>query len=202
MAAKAKAVDWAGVEIDYRAGVLTDRAVGSKYGISHGAVQKRAKAEGWDRDLSGRIEKRRQSKVARSIVAKKGSQATPATEQQVVEANAEAQTQVILGERKDIQALSETVIGLAAELKAVSNRELQDALELVLDEKTDQASQAYKTALTKAFNAAIALGGRSNAARNIVQSYATLMDKRHQAYGIDKDSSGQKSLGEWLEALS
>lgn len=201
MAAKAKDVDWIAVEREYRAGVLTDRAIGKTHGLSHGAIQKRAKKEGWSRDLAQRIEKRREEKVAKSAVAKQGSQLTAATEKQVIEANADMQTSVLLGIRKDVGALKATVLGLAAELSALSNKELQDALEMILDEKTDKASQAYITALNKAFDAALSLGGRSSAVKNLVGSLGILIDKERQAFGIDKDSGNHQSVGEFLASL-
>lgn len=202
MAAKAKAVDWLKVEEQFRAGILTSVAIGKAHGISHTAVNKRAKAEGWTRDLSKRIEAARETKVSRAMVSPKVAEQKKATEEQVVQANAQAQTNIILAHRQDLQAIKATVIVLAGEVTAVSNRDLQEALELVLDEKTDKASQAYKTALTKAFNAALALGGRTKSARDLVASLATLIDKERQAFGIDKDFGDRKSLGEFLDAMA
>ena len=200
MAAKAKDVDWERVEADYRAGILTDRAIGKSNGLSHGAIQKRAKKEGWSRDLAQRIEKRREEKVAKAAVAKHGSQMSLATEKQVIEANAEMQTSVILGIRKDVGLLKKTVLGLASELSALSNQELQDALELILVDKTDKSSQAYITALNKAFDAALSLGGRSSTVKNLVGSLGILIDKERQAFGIDRDSGHHQSVGEFLES--
>ena len=44
-----KAIDWSGVERDYRAGVMGVREIARWYGISDTAVHKKAKAEGWER---------------------------------------------------------------------------------------------------------------------------------------------------------
>lgn len=46
---KNKAIDWAGVERDYRAGVMSIREIAKWYGISDTAIHKKAKAEGWVR---------------------------------------------------------------------------------------------------------------------------------------------------------
>lgn len=199
MAAHAKDVDWISVGRDYRAGILTDVAIGKTYGISHTAVQKRAKAENWTRDLSKRIDAAREAKVARAMVAAKVAAQRAATDEQVVEANAEMQAGIILAHRKDIGALKRTIVGMAGELGSLSNRELQDALELVLDEKTEQASDAYRAALNKAFAAALALGGRSSSGKNLVASLGILIDKERQAYGIDKAGSDSQ-LSSWLKA--
>lgn len=47
--------DWERIEIDFRAGVLSTREIAQAHGISHTAINKRAKAYGWDRDLSAKI---------------------------------------------------------------------------------------------------------------------------------------------------
>ena len=46
------APDWERIELDYRAGIKTLRQIADENGISHGAINKRAKRDGWERDLS------------------------------------------------------------------------------------------------------------------------------------------------------
>ncbi|EGG93492.1 hypothetical protein IMCC1989_1141 [gamma proteobacterium IMCC1989] len=46
----AKAVDWLGVETEYRAGLKSLRAMASEFGTSDGAIRRRAKKFGWVRD--------------------------------------------------------------------------------------------------------------------------------------------------------
>lgn len=50
-----KIVDWEAVERDYRTGIKTLRAMAQEHGITHGAINKKAQKEGWERDLSERI---------------------------------------------------------------------------------------------------------------------------------------------------
>ena len=45
----ARSVDWKAVERDYCTGNLSTRAIGSTHGVSHTAVQNRARSEGWKR---------------------------------------------------------------------------------------------------------------------------------------------------------
>lgn len=54
---KRKDVDWLGIEADYRAGALAIKVIGAKYGISHTSIIKRARKEGWIRDLAGIVNK-------------------------------------------------------------------------------------------------------------------------------------------------
>lgn len=44
-----KAIDWAGIERDYRAGIMGIREIARWYGLSDTAIHKKAKADGWER---------------------------------------------------------------------------------------------------------------------------------------------------------
>lgn len=201
MAAKAKKVDWHEVEVDYRAGVLTDRAIGKKQNISHVAVIKRAKAEGWDRDLSARIRAKTEAKVTKAAVTSKVTKERIASERETVEANATLQSDLILKHRKDIQALRTAVAAMSGELGALASSDLQDALELVLDEKTKDTTDKRRAALEKAYHAAMALGSRAGAGQKLASALGILIEKERQAFGIDKVGDGNQSLGEFLESL-
>lgn len=43
-------INWLAIEGEYRAGVLSNRALEKKYGVSEAAIRKRAKKEGWTKD--------------------------------------------------------------------------------------------------------------------------------------------------------
>ena len=51
---KSAAPDWERIELDYRAGVKTLRQIADEHGISHGAINKRAKRDGWERKKATR----------------------------------------------------------------------------------------------------------------------------------------------------
>lgn len=48
------APDWERIELDYRAAIKTLRQIADENGITHGAINKRARRDGWERDLSVR----------------------------------------------------------------------------------------------------------------------------------------------------
>ena len=52
-----KLVDWEAIEREYRAGQLTVVEIGRQHGLSHTAINKRAKRDGWTRNLAGRVRK-------------------------------------------------------------------------------------------------------------------------------------------------
>ncbi len=47
--------DWEAIESAYRAGVLSLRDIGDKYGVTEGAIRKRAKKFDWVRKASTQV---------------------------------------------------------------------------------------------------------------------------------------------------
>lgn len=62
--AKEAGYDWTGIEGDYRAGVLTGRAIARKYGCSESAIRKKAEKNGWVQDPTGTVRERVKANLA------------------------------------------------------------------------------------------------------------------------------------------
>ena len=60
-----KIVDWEAVERDYRTGIKTLRAMAQEHGITHGAINKRANRDGWER--SKRVREVRPVRLAKEV---------------------------------------------------------------------------------------------------------------------------------------
>lgn len=97
-----KAVDWDLVEVDYRAGVKTLRQIADEDGVTHGAVNNRAKRDGWSHDLAAKIQAKAEEKVTKAAVTSEVTAAKLVTENQVVESNAEVQFRIRMEHRQDI----------------------------------------------------------------------------------------------------
>lgn len=82
-------VDWDAVERDYRAGVKTLRQMADEHGISHVAINKRAKRDGWSRDLAAKIQAKADELVTKNAVTKPVTVETKVSERDIVEANAD-----------------------------------------------------------------------------------------------------------------
>ena len=113
-----RSINWPAIEIDYRAGVKSLRVLAAEYGISHGAINKRARRDGWARDLSARIAERTRDLVSRAAVSAEDTAVSRAAEKAVVEANATLQADIILAHRTDIQAARALVVSMLGELDA------------------------------------------------------------------------------------
>ena len=191
MAAKSKALDWSAIENDYRAGIKPLRQLADEHGIRHNAIQKRAKKYGWARDLKERVREKADDMVAKAMVANK---VATVTESATIDAYATAQADTRLAHRKDIKTLRETIVAMASELNAAGNKELQEALAVVLDDKCEGMSKQREQALRKAFEAVLSLGGRAGAGQRLASALSTLIDKERQALGIDEQATPESAL--------
>ncbi|PAV01290.1 hypothetical protein CBG25_17520, partial [Arsenophonus sp. ENCA] len=70
----AKKPDWEAIESAYRAGSLSIRAIGDKYGVTEGAIRKRAKQNGWLRNLTEKVKEVTRTKLVRNEVRMIGTQ--------------------------------------------------------------------------------------------------------------------------------
>jgi hypothetical protein len=63
-----KNTDWISIEQQYRAGVRSLRDIGAEFGITEGAIRKKARKEDWVRDLSEKIKFKAQELVCKMEV--------------------------------------------------------------------------------------------------------------------------------------
>lgn len=112
--------DWTLVEKDYRAGLLSDRQIGEKYGVSHGSVQQQAKKRGWSRNLIGRSVAKAEEKLAREELATKlASETKVASEKELVDSTSDALVEVMRGHRSDASRLRRVVTALLEKVEAI-----------------------------------------------------------------------------------
>lgn len=95
--------DWDAIERDYRAGILTLREIASSHDLTHGAVNKRAKRDGWSRDLNAKIHAKAEELVSKAAVSTQVSKTDLVTEREVVNANALTIADVKMRHRTDIR---------------------------------------------------------------------------------------------------
>ena len=88
--------DWVLIEKLYRAGIASLREIAQEGGVTEGVVRKRAKRDDWSRDLAAKIQQKAEDLVRNEAVRRVGTQLTPSSETQVVEANAEMQFHINL----------------------------------------------------------------------------------------------------------
>lgn len=121
-----KRADWEAIERDYRAGVLSLRAIAAQHGITEAAIRKRAKRDLWERALLDKVRERANQKMVRADGTQPGSQQARANDAAIVEAASDLQVNVRLTHRRDLQQLQAIGSILATRLAAIINGETPD----------------------------------------------------------------------------
>lgn len=96
--------DWEAIESAYRAGVLSLRDIGDKYGVTEGAIRKRAKKLGWVRNSGTQVRKNgTQSGTQKSKARTSGKPASASRTQKSTQPKAEPppDTKPIRGSRTE-----------------------------------------------------------------------------------------------------
>lgn len=177
-----KDIDWDAVEIHYRANIKSLRIIGDEYGITEGAIRKRAKKYGWVRDLKAKIKARAEDLVRKAEVRSLVRSETAATEQEQIEIGAEIQKTVILGHRKVIGRAMIVVERLVTELESFTfNVALYDEL----GELMHNPDKTGKDRLGEMYRAVVGFHGRVDSAKKLAESIRYLSGLEREAYGID-----------------
>lgn len=179
MAADAKAApDWEAIEAGYRAGVLSLRELGALHGVSHTAIGKKARTEGWERDLRAKIAAQAEALVIRQAVP---ASERKASERQIIEANAEAIATVRGSHRADIGRARSLVVTLLAELEQqTDNAGMFERLGELMENPDEKGLDR----LREAYNKIIGFGGRVASIKSLSEAMKNLVNLEREAYGI------------------
>lgn len=183
-------VDWERIELDYRAAIKTLRQIAEEHGITHGAINKRAKRDGWERDLTEKIKAKADALVSKAAVSTQVSKQGRIAETAVVEANAQTQASIRLAHRSDIERTRRLVMSLMAELELQTNNpELFGEIEAALQQRQpgQELMAAQRTKLNEGLAKAMSLPGRSTTMRSLAESLRLLVGLERQAYGIREE---------------
>ena len=194
-----KAVDWERIELDYRAGIKTLRQIAEENGISHVAINKRAKRDGWTRDLSAKIQSKAEELVTKELVTKTVTTETKMAERQVIEVAAQAVADVRLAHRRDIHRARNLANALLDELEQQTNSETL-ALLNELGELLRNPDDKGMDKLNDLYHAIIALPERSKTMKVLVESLQKLVDMERTAFGMDAKGADDDKKG--VEAVS
>lgn len=177
------ATDWEAIERDYRAGMLSVREIATARGISHTAINKRAKAEGWERDLQAKIKAKAEAEVSRRAVSTEVSKADRIAEKQIVEAVAAQQVHVRMVQRKDIQRSRSVGMRLLNELELQAGPENAALLE-ELGELMHRPDDKGQDKLNELYQKIISLPGRVKTFKDLSEALRITIGLERQAFGI------------------
>src|ERR1700722_18256320 len=167
-----KSVDGEAIEREYRAGQLTVVEIGRQYGLSHTAINKRAKRDGWTRNLADRVRK----EVSARLVSEKGS---PEADRAAIEPAVARGVQVVREHRASIGRGQRLVSALFGELEEAS--ENRDEIEAVIEEETEGDDKGKRRAMMLR---AVALPSRAGVIVNLSNALRTLVGLERQAFNL------------------
>ena len=189
--------DWERIELDYRAGIKTLRQIADEHGISHVAVAKRAKRDGWTRDLAGKIQAKADELVNKSLVTSAVTVETKIAEKAVIDANAQAVADIRLAHRHDIRRARTLTNALLNELEQQTDpntlamlQELGELLRREDDNGNDRRNDLYVKV--------ISLSERSKTMKTLADSLRVMVDMERTAFGMDKE---QEKVADGLTTL-
>lgn len=181
----ARTIDWERIELDYRAGVKTLRQIAEENDVTHGAINKRAKRDGWERDLSAKIVAKAESLVSKSEVSKQVSKDALVTERAVIEANAQAIADVILSHRKDIQRNRSLAGKMLSELEAQTN---DPELFEQLAELMAEPDQSGVDKLNILYRKVLSLPSRIDSAKKLAETMRVMVALEREAFGVGAEA--------------
>ena len=186
-------VDWERIEADYRAGILSLREIALPFGVTEGAIRKRAKRDGWERDLGPKIQAKADALVRKAEVRNTVRNANAATERQIIEANAERIAQVRGEHRSDIARVRNLGLTLLGELESQSAdpvmlAQLGELMASPDENGVDKLNDLYKKI--------ISTPSRVDSAKKVAETLRHAIGLEREAYGLDDKASGKETSGE------
>ena len=175
--------DWVVVEKDYRAGLLSDRQIGEKYGVSHGSVQQQAKKRGWSRNLVGRSVAKAEEKLAREELASKLANETKvASEKELVDSTSDVMVQIMLGHRTDAGRLRRVVTALLEKVEAiVTESELFAQIGTICASPDENGIDK----INELYHKVIALPSQTDSTKKLAETMKILIELERKIFKID-----------------
>jgi hypothetical protein len=181
--------DLEAIEADYRADLLSNRAVSTKHGCSEASIRKWALKFGWQKDLSGKVKNATKAKLTKAVAetapkAKEREPNTPLSDEEIIEEASNVAVDVITRHR-------------------VRAGEYQDIVEMYGKELRNQLESGKLKVLAPngdPMEIDIPLEYVGKCLNSATQSFERLVKLERQAYnlGDQQDSSYEDDL----EALS
>lgn len=174
--------DWEAIESAYRAGLMSIREIASQHGITHGAINKRAKKDGWERDLKAKIKAKADALVSKREVSTQVSTEKALSERILIEANAEVIANVRMEHRGDIRRARAITNALFDELGAEcadveSLRKLGDIMLAPDENGRDRLNEIYQSI--------ISMPERVKSVKALSDALKNLIGLERLAYDID-----------------
>ena len=178
-----KVIDWEALEIQYRAGIRSLKDIGREFGVSDAAIVKRARRDGWVRDLKAKIHARAEAKVSAAVVSAEVSAQTRLNERETIEKVSDEIVSVRLAHRNDIRRSRALTNKLLEELERLTdNRELFEQLGELMHSPDDKGMDR----LNDLYRKVVELPNRTKVMKELAETLRVLVALERQAYNLDE----------------
>ncbi|MES2319999.1 MAG: hypothetical protein V4631_21165 [Pseudomonadota bacterium] len=171
--------DWEPIERAYRSGQFSNRQLAQQYSVSEGMIRKKIKAEGWEKDLTSKVQSKVRADLVRNEVRIYDAQAEMRTEREIVETAAATVVQVVREHRKSISKGREMVSLLMHQLCVAS--QTRDQLEDIIDEETKNDETAQRRVQLMR---AVSLPAQAGVLRDLATAMKSLIPLERVAFNI------------------
>lgn len=187
--------DWERIELDYRAGVLSIREIAEARGCSHTAINKRAKKEGWERDLKAKIQAKADALVSKREVSTLVSTERLETEKGVVDANAQVIADIRMAHRRDIKRSRNLCLSLLEEMEQqTTNLDLYEELGEMLRSEDKNGMDRKNDLYSKVISSA----GRIASMKQLADTLRVLVGLEREAYSIMNEDKAPENIPDGL----
>ncbi len=173
-------IDWEAIDREYAAGMLSVREIARRYSCSEGAIRKRAKAEGWERDLTAKVQKEVRRKLVREGVR------SEASEREIIEQASETGVTIVKLHRKSIQKSQNIVDSLLEQLSEFA--EERDEIEKAIIDETKGKNGKVDGLRRARMLKAVSLPSHSVVLRDLSMAQKNLIALERQAYNLNGHS--------------
>jgi len=169
-----KPADWEAIEREFRAGQLSVREIARQHGISHAAINKRAKLEGWTKNLAAKVRQEVSNRLVSTSVSSGNAR-------EAVDTAAARGVELVRQHQSSLGRANRIAETLMAELQRGCDRldEIEEAIE---EETGDDQNSNRRNAMLKA----VSLPSRAATLRELSQTLKNLIPLERQAFNLDE----------------
>lgn len=182
-------VDWEAVYRDYRPNILTLAEIGARHGTSEANIRKKAKKEGWARDMAPAIRRAAAKKLLENPGLDGAVSADGAvmvrlnrTDEEIIEESAMTVAEVVRHHRRSIRNAT-GIAGLLMEQLVVAVQERQVIEDEIHLETAGDRNPARQNLMLRA----VSLPTHAGTLKDLTATLKTLVSMEREAFNIDSE---------------
>lgn len=187
-------IQWDQIERDYRAGLKSLSQIAREHEVSRDRIKRRADKEGWERNLSQKINEAAKNKLnelsAQTVAELPEAETEEERNRQIVELAAQTQVELVRHHREDIGTMRHISRKMMGKLDEALDKGLQVTS---VDEQGEPTGEPMFIGMDletagKVFN-------------NLTNGYQRLVQLERQAFGMDEKDKGGDASSEMQTAF-